>query len=84
MQQLRVEEISALIKKRISDFDTRLEVSETGTIISVGDGVARVHGLDRCLAGEMLELPGGTYGLALNLEEDNVGVALFGGEAAIK
>jgi F-type H+/Na+-transporting ATPase subunit alpha len=84
MQQLRTEEISALIKQKIQDFDTRLEVSETGTIISVGDGVARVHGLKNCVAGEMLELPGGLFGLALNLEEDNVGVAIFGSDQHIK
>jgi len=84
MQQLRTEEISAIIKQKIQDFDTRLEVSETGTIISVGDGVARVHGLKNCVAGEMLELPGGLFGLALNLEEDNVGVAIFGSDQHIK
>ena len=84
MQQLRAEEISSIIRKQISDFDTRLEVSETGTVLSVGDGVARVHGLDNCLAGEMIEMPGGLYGLALNLEEDNVGVAIFGSDSQIK
>ena len=84
MQALRAEEISSLIRKQIGDFETRLEVSETGTIISVGDGVARVHGLDKCMAGEMLEMPGGLYGLALNLEEDNVGVAIFGSDTAVK
>ncbi len=84
MQQLRAEEISSLIRKQIADFDTRLEVSETGTIISVGDGVARVHGLEKCMAGEMLELPGGVYGLAINLEADNVGVAIFGADTGIK
>jgi F-type H+/Na+-transporting ATPase subunit alpha len=84
MQQLRTEEISAIIKQRIQDFETRLEVSETGTIISVGDGVARVHGLNNCVAGEMLEMPGGLFGLALNLEEDNVGVAIFGSDQHIK
>jgi len=84
MQQLRAEEISALIRKQIGDFDTKLEQSETGTIISVGDGVARVHGLEKCMAGEMLAMPGGLYGLALNLEEDNVGVAIFGSDQQIK
>ncbi len=84
MQQLRAEEISALIRKQIGDFDTKLEQSETGTIISVGDGVARVHGLEKCMAGEMLSMPGGLYGLALNLEEDNVGVAIFGTDQEIK
>jgi F-type H+-transporting ATPase subunit alpha len=84
MQQLRTEEISALIKKRISDFETRVEVSETGTVLAVGDGVARIHGLEKCMAGEMLEFPGGIFGLALNLEEDNVGCAIFGSDATIK
>lgn len=84
MQQLRTEEISSIIKQRIKDFDTRLEVSETGSVISVGDGVARVHGLTNAVAGEMLEFPGGLMGLALNLEEDNVGVAIFGSDVTIK
>jgi F-type H+-transporting ATPase subunit alpha len=84
MQTLRAEEISSLIRKQISDFDARLEVSETGTVISYGDGVARVHGLRKCMAGEMLEFPNGVYGLALNLEEDNVGVAVFGGDQIVK
>ncbi len=84
MQQLRAEEISTLIRKQIGDFESRVEQSETGTIISVGDGVARVHGLEKCMAGEMLELPGGIYGIALNLEEDNVGLAVFGSDRQIK
>ena len=84
MDQLRAEEISSIIKKQIKDFDTKLEVNETGTVISVGDGVARIHGLDKCMAGEMVELPGGLYGLALNLEEGNVGVAIFGSDTGVK
>ncbi|MEZ4813594.1 MAG: F0F1 ATP synthase subunit alpha [Bdellovibrionota bacterium] len=84
MEQLRAEEISSIIKKQIKDFDTKLEVNETGTVISIGDGVARVHGLDRCMAGEMIEMPGGLYGLALNLEEGNVGVAIFGRDTGVK
>lgn len=84
MQQIRAEEISALIKKQISNYETRVEQSETGTIISVGDGVARVHGLDNCMSGEMLDMPGGLKGLALNLEEGNVGVAIFGKDVEIK
>jgi F-type H+-transporting ATPase subunit alpha len=84
MDQLRAEEISTIIKKQIKDFDTKLEVNETGTVISIGDGVARVHGLDKCMAGEMVELPGGLYGLALNLEEGNVGVAIFGRDVGVK
>jgi len=84
MQQIRAEEISALIKKQIGDYETRVEQSETGTIISVGDGVARVHGLDNCMSGEMLEMSGGLKGLALNLEEGNVGVAIFGKDTDIR
>lgn len=84
MQQLRAEEISALIKKQISEFDKTTEVSETGTVISVGDGVARAHGLEKCMAGEMIEMPGGVYGLALNLEEDNVGIAIFGEDNGVR
>ncbi len=84
LQNLRAEEISTLIRKQISDFEAKLEVSETGTIISLGDGVARVHGLDNCMAGEMLEFGPNLYGLALNLEQDNVGVALFGSDAGIR
>jgi F-type H+-transporting ATPase subunit alpha len=84
MQQLRAEEISSIIRKQIADFDAKVELSETGTVLSVGDGVARIHGLQNCLAGEMIELPGGLYGLALNLEEDNVGVAIFGSDTQIK
>jgi F-type H+-transporting ATPase subunit alpha len=84
MQQIRAEEISAIIKKQIADFQTRLEQSETGTILSVGDGVARVHGLENCMSGEMVEFSGGLKGLALNLEEGNVGVALFGKDTEVK
>jgi F-type H+-transporting ATPase subunit alpha len=84
MQSLRAEEVSSLIKKQISDFETRMQVNETGTVLSVGDGVARIHGLENCMAGEMLEMPGGLYGLALNLEEDNVGVAIFGSDVGVK
>ena len=84
MNQLRAEEISSIIKNQIKDFSTKLEINETGTVISVGDGVARVHGLDKCMAGEMVEMPGGLYGIALNLEEGNVGVAIFGSDVGIK
>lgn len=84
MQQIRAEEISAIIKKQIADYDTRVELNETGTILSVGDGVARVHGLQGCMAGEMLDFGNGLYGLALNLEEDNVGAAIFGSDMAVR
>jgi len=82
--QIRAEEISAIIKKQIEGFDREVEVSETGTIISVGDGIARIHGLDKAMAGELLEFPGNTMGMVLNLEEDNVGAALLGDSEHIK
>ncbi len=82
--EIRAEEISAIIKKQIENFGTEVEVSETGTIISVGDGIARIHGLDKAMAGELLEFPGGTMGMVLNLEEDNVGAAILGEAAHIK
>ena len=81
---IRAEEISAIIKKQIEDFGREVEVSETGTIISVGDGIARIHGLDKALSGELLEFPGGTMGMVLNLEEDNVGAAILGEAEHIK
>jgi F-type H+-transporting ATPase subunit alpha len=82
--QIRAEEISAIIKKQIEGFDREVEVSETGTIISVGDGIARIHGLDKAMAGELLEFPGNTMGMVLNLEEDNVGAAILGEAEHIK
>ncbi|NLV24738.1 MAG: F0F1 ATP synthase subunit alpha [Deltaproteobacteria bacterium] len=82
--EIRAEEISAIIRKQIKDFGREVEVSETGTIISVGDGIARIHGLDRAMAGELLEFPGETMGMVLNLEEDNVGAAILGEAEHIK
>ncbi len=82
--QIRAEEISAIIKKQIENFGREVEVSETGTIISVGDGIARIHGLDKAMAGELLEFPGNTMGMVLNLEEDNVGAAILGESEHIK
>jgi F-type H+-transporting ATPase subunit alpha len=81
---IRAEEISAIIKKQIENFGREVEVSETGTIISVGDGIARIHGLDKAMAGELLEFPGNTMGMVLNLEEDNVGAAILGEAHHIK
>jgi len=75
---IKAEEISKIIREQIRDFDTGVVVSEVGTVISTGDGIARVHGLEKCMALELLEFPHDVYGLALNLEEDNVGVVLFG------
>ena len=82
--EIRAEEISAIIRKQIEDFGREVEVSETGTIISVGDGIARIHGLDKAMAGELLEFPGNTMGMVLNLEEDNVGAAILGEMEHIK
>jgi len=82
--EIRAEEISAIIKKQIENFGREVEVSETGTIISVGDGIARIHGLDKAMAGELLEFPGGIMGMVLNLEEDNVGAAILGEAHHIK
>ena len=76
--QIRAEEISSIIKQQISDYDVRTDVAETGTVLSVGDGIARVYGLRSAMAGELIEFPGGVMGLVLNLETDNVGVALMG------
>ena len=77
-------EISEILKEEISNFDNQAEISETGTVLTVGDGIARVYGLDNVKAGEMLEFPGNIKGMALNLEEDNVGVVLFGDDRSIK
>ena len=86
--QLRAEEISQIIKKQIQNIDKAAQVTETGTVLQVGDGIARVHGLSRAMAGELVELVPGTgpslYGLVLNLEQDNVGCAIFGDTSAIK
>ncbi len=86
--QLRAEEISQIIKKQIQNIDKAAQVSETGTVLMVGDGIARVHGLSRSMAGELVELVPGSgpslYGLVLNLEADNVGCAIFGDSSAIK
>ena len=75
---IKADEISQIIREQIKDYDTGLVVSEVGTVISTGDGIARVHGLDKVMALELVEFPNDVYGLALNLEEDNVGVVLFG------
>ena len=82
--KLRPEEITSILKDRIKEFDVETDLSEVGTVLQVGDGIARVHGLQSCVALEMLELPHGVTGLALNLEEDNVGTALFGDWEKVK
>jgi F-type H+-transporting ATPase subunit alpha len=82
--ELKADEISELIKKQISDFEKRVDVSEVGTVVKVGDGIAKIYGLDKCMASELLEFPNEVYGMALNLEEDSVGAVLFGEDTLIK
>ena len=82
--QIKAEEISQIIKDQIGEFETSVDLNETGTVISVGDGIARVYGVMNCMAMELLEFENGTMGLALNLEEDNVGCAVFGDVSDIK
>ena len=81
---IRAEEISQILKQQIKNYDARVAITETGTVLSVGDGIARVYGLENALAGELLEFPGGLKGMVLNLEEDNVGVALLGDDRGVK
>ena len=82
--ELRAEEISQIIKEQITDYDKKVELSETGVVLSVGDGIARVYGLEKAMALELVEFPGGILGLVLNLEEDNVGIAVMGEDIHIK
>ena len=82
--EIRAAEISAILKEQIANFGTEAEVAEVGQVLSVGDGIARVYGLDNVQAGEMVEFPGGIKGMALNLESDNVGVVIFGDDRTIK
>ncbi|MEJ5328839.1 MAG: F0F1 ATP synthase subunit alpha [Desulfobaccales bacterium] len=82
--EIRAEEISQIIRTQIKDYEKKVEVAETGTVLSVGDGIARVYGVEKCMAMELLEFPGGIYGIALNLEEDNVGCAILGEDTHIK
>ena len=77
-------EISKILKEQIADYGSEASVSETGRVLSIGDGIARVYGLDKVQLGEMVEFEGGIRGMALNLESDNVGVVIFGDDRAIK
>jgi len=81
--EIRAAEISAILKQQIADFGTEADVAEVGQVLSVGDGIARIYGLDKVQAGEMVEFPNGTRGMALNLETDNVGVVIFGEDSGI-
>ncbi|MBF8274044.1 MAG: ATP synthase F1 subcomplex alpha subunit [Magnetococcales bacterium] len=82
--QISIAEISEIIKREIADFGKEVEISEVGQVIAVGDGIARIHGLDRVMAGELITFSDGTQGMALNLEEDNVGAVIFGDDTGIK
>jgi F-type H+-transporting ATPase subunit alpha len=84
MAQIRADEIARVLREEIESYDKAVEVAETGYVVTVGDGIARVHGLDKVMAGELVELPHGVVGLAMNLEEDEVGVVLLGEPHVIK
>jgi F-type H+-transporting ATPase subunit alpha len=84
MERIRAEEISEIISKQIKDYEKKLDISEVGTVLSVGDGIARVYGVENAMAMELLEFPGGILGMVLNLETDNVGVAVLGEVTHIK
>ena len=74
-------EITDILKREIKDYDREIDVAETGSVLSIGDGIARVYGLENALAGELVDFPGGVSGMVLNLEEDNVGCVLLGDAA---
>ena len=82
--KIRAEEISKIIQQQVENFDKTATKSEVGTVLEVGDGIARVFGLDNVQAGELVEFPGSVTGMALNLQEDNVGVVIFGDDRGIK
>ena len=82
--KIRAEELSNIIQQQIENFEKQTTKTEVGTVLEVGDGIARVYGLDNIVAGELVEFPNNLQGMALNLEEDNVGVVLFGDDRNIK
>src|SRR5688572_19850762 len=82
--QIRSEEITQILKSQLADFEKKLDVSETGTVVTVGDGVAKIYGLDKAMAGELVDFGQGIYGMVLNLEEDSVGVAVLGEDSLIR
>jgi len=81
---VKPDEISKVIKQQIESYSSNLDFSEAGTVIQVGDGIARVYGLHSAMSGELLEFPGGIYGMALNLDEESIGVVIMGSDAGIK
>src|SRR5208337_1142229 len=84
MAQIRADEITTLLRQEIENYEGAIDVSETGSVISVGDGIARVHGLEKVMAGELIEFPHDVAGIAMNLDEDQVGAVLLGDYAEIK
>ena len=84
MAEITAAEISEIIKRQIEGYVSEIELAEVGSVITVGDGIARIYGLEKCLAGELLQFPHDIYGMALNLEEDNVGAVLLGSDTEIK
>lgn len=81
---LKPEEISAIIKEQIKNYENKVELTDTGSVLKVGDGIASVYGLEKAMAGELLEFPGKVYGMALNLEEEMVGAVMLGDDSGIK
>ena len=82
--KMNPEEITAIIKDQIKNYDVDLNVDDVGSVIEIGDGIAHIHGLDKAMAGELLDFGNDIYGLVLNLEQDNVGAVILGGETKIK
>src|SRR6202042_3286152 len=84
MAQIKADEITQLLREQIQNYDSEVHVDEVGTIISLGDGIARIHGLEKVMSGELIEFPHGVAGIAMNLEEDQVGAVLLGDAVEIK
>ncbi len=84
MAEVRPDEISAILRRQLAGFEKEADVQEVGTVLQVGDGVARVYGLTNCMSSELIEFPNGVVGMVLNLEEDNVGAVLFGDDRLVK
>ena len=82
--ELRPEEITKIIRSQIKNYENKIQTSETGVVILVGDGIAKASGLDQCMAGELVEFPNGAYGMAQNLEEDTVSIVILGNDQGIK
>ena len=82
--ELRPEEITKIIRAQIKNYEAKLQTSETGVVILVGDGIAKASGLDQCMAGELVEFPNGSFGMAQNLEEDTVSIVILGTDSGVK